>query len=106
MSDSSDVIEITTVSQKKVEANRRNAQLSTGPRTAEGKRWSSGNAIKHGFYASAFFGTHGAARKNTQDFHDLLLRLRERSTSLDELRDLLAPGDSDLLLQAEACFVL
>jgi hypothetical protein len=32
-----------------VEANRRNAEKSTGPRTEEGKRNSSINAIKHGF---------------------------------------------------------
>jgi hypothetical protein len=33
---------------KQLEANRRNGQLSTGPRTAEGKDRSSSNAIKHG----------------------------------------------------------
>ena len=37
-----------TTSQKKVEANRRNAQLSTGPTSAEGKKTSSRNASKHG----------------------------------------------------------
>jgi hypothetical protein len=32
----------------KIEANRRNAQQSTGPRTAEGKAASSRNALRHG----------------------------------------------------------
>ena len=32
----------------RVEANRRNAQRSTGPRTTEGKQKSSRNALKHG----------------------------------------------------------
>jgi hypothetical protein len=38
-------------SQKQVDANRRNAQKSTGPRTAEGKKKSRGNAMKHGLCA-------------------------------------------------------
>src|SRR5690348_13427984 len=35
-------------SQARIEANRRNAQKSTGPRTEEGKARSSANAITHG----------------------------------------------------------
>ncbi|MEE1877951.1 hypothetical protein [Altererythrobacter litoralis] len=33
---------------RQIEANRRNAQQSTGPRSAEGKEASSRNALKHG----------------------------------------------------------
>ena len=36
------------ISREKLEANRRNAKKSTGPRTQEGKRRSSLNAMKHG----------------------------------------------------------
>jgi hypothetical protein len=36
-------------SQRRIEANRRNALKSTGPRTAEGKARSAGNATTHGF---------------------------------------------------------
>src|SRR4051812_15521662 len=36
------------ISEKQLEANRRNAQLSTGPRTAEGKQRSALNASRHG----------------------------------------------------------
>ncbi len=39
------------VSEAKLEANRRNAKLSSGPRTAEGKRRSSQNAVTHGLRA-------------------------------------------------------
>ncbi len=40
------------ISQKKLEANRRNAQKSTGPRTAEGKARSARNATTHGLFAA------------------------------------------------------
>ena len=39
------------VSPRKLEANRRNAQKSTGPKTAQGKARSSRNAMKHGLLA-------------------------------------------------------
>jgi hypothetical protein len=39
------------ISEKKLEANRRNAQLSTGPRTPEGKRAVSRNSLVHGVRA-------------------------------------------------------
>jgi hypothetical protein len=39
------------VSSKQIAANRKNAQLSTGPRTAEGKENSRKNALKHGLCA-------------------------------------------------------
>src|SRR4051794_15641585 len=37
-----------STSQARIDANRRNAQLSTGPRTEEGKQKSRANALKHG----------------------------------------------------------
>ncbi len=39
------------ISLAKIEANRRNARRSTGPRTAEGKAIVAGNAIRHGIFA-------------------------------------------------------
>ncbi len=40
------------VSEARLEANRRNAQRSTGPKTAEGKERSRANALKHGLCSS------------------------------------------------------
>src|SRR5215472_12519925 len=42
------------ISEKRLAANRANAQKSTGPRSPEGKARSSQNARKHGFTASTF----------------------------------------------------
>jgi hypothetical protein len=41
-----------------MEANRRNAQHSTGPRTGAGKARSSQNALKHGFTGRLLVGLH------------------------------------------------
>jgi hypothetical protein len=42
-------IDESNVSLRKIESNRKNAQRSTGPRTAAGKKRVSRNAVKHGF---------------------------------------------------------
>ena len=44
-------------STKQIEANRRNAQLSTGPQTEEGKRRSAQNAVRHGLTAETIIPT-------------------------------------------------
>ncbi len=41
--------------ERQIEANRRNALLSTGPKTEEGKAVVSGNAIKHGILTDRLF---------------------------------------------------
>jgi len=44
-----------SVSPKKVEANRKNAQKSTGPQSEPGKAKDAGNSYKHGFFAKNLF---------------------------------------------------
>jgi len=42
------------VSSRRVEANRRNALKSTGPRTPFGKKMVARNAVKHGFFPEGY----------------------------------------------------
>jgi hypothetical protein len=65
------------ISERKIEANRSNAQRSTGPRTAEGKRTSSRNAMKHGILAREVVVRRGKRRENPRAFQELLTELIE-----------------------------
>jgi hypothetical protein len=58
-------------SDKKIAANRRNAQHSTGPRTPNGKANSRLNAVGHGILAHAVLPGESA-----QEFQELLQKLR------------------------------
>ena len=66
--------------EKQIEANRRNAQSSTGPKTPEGKARSSLNALKHGLTSAQVL-----APSESED---------EFNAHADSLRDRFAPTDS------------
>jgi len=59
-------------SARKVEANRRNAKRSTGPRSARGKSWSRLNALKHGILASQAVITMTEGRDAREAFEELV----------------------------------
>jgi hypothetical protein len=65
------------VSERRIQANRRNALRSTGPKTARGKRTVSRNAVKHGFLAREVVITAGDGEESLKEFHDLAERLCE-----------------------------
>jgi hypothetical protein len=65
--------------QGQFEANRRNAQRSTGPKTEQGKQTSSRNAVRHGMLARVI-------PQETEGFQELLLGLYESLRPMDELQ--------------------
>ena len=77
------------VSLRKLQANRRNALRSTGPRTPEGKsavRW---NALKHGLLAKEIVLPAGAGRESPADFQHLLAQLRKHLAPAGILEEIL-----------------
>ena len=64
-----------TLSQKQLDANRRNAQKSTGPTTAPGKASSRRNALKHGLLAEEVLILDGDGAETRADFDSLLADL-------------------------------
>ncbi len=64
-------------SQRKIEANRANAQKSTGPTSRQGKKNSSRNAIKHGLLSKEVVITTGEGKEDESEFLTLLARFRD-----------------------------
>jgi hypothetical protein len=57
--------------EKQINANRKNAQKSTGPKTDEGKAAVSQNAVKHGLFAESVI--KGENEADYEAFHDEML---------------------------------
>jgi hypothetical protein len=66
-------------SEARIEANRQNAQHSTGPATEEGKARSSRNAMKHGFFARDLL----LPGESEKEFHELVEGLLMRMAPRD-----------------------
>jgi hypothetical protein len=65
------------LSERRIQANRRNALRSTGPKTAWEKRTVARNAIKHGLLAREVVITAGDGEESLEEFHALTQRLLE-----------------------------
>lgn len=59
-------------SEKKIEANRKNALKSTGPKSAEGKRKASKNNLKHGIFAKEIVIDSGDGKESMAEFEEFL----------------------------------
>jgi len=74
---------------KRAAANRRNAQMSTGPRTEEGKSRSRRNALKHGILSSALLITEGEGAEDRAEFDELLGGLHRDLAPVGTLEEML-----------------
>ena len=63
------------VTDRKMQANRRNALKSTGPKSPDGKSRSHWNALKHGLLAKAVIIEQGESKERREDFETLLRAL-------------------------------
>jgi hypothetical protein len=59
-------------SSKKIDANRRNAQRSTGPKTVKGKKRVSTNPLRHGLLSRAVVIQNGYGKENRADYDRML----------------------------------
>src|SRR5881392_2098906 len=65
------------ISSRKVEANRRNALKSTGPRTTNGKRRVARNAIRHGFFSKWLLVQHQDGKESQSEYDDFYADIRK-----------------------------
>jgi hypothetical protein len=73
----------------RIEANRRNAMFSTGPKTPEGKSVVKWNALKHGLLCKEIVVKAGDGKENKSEFHNLLSRLWEDIKPVGVLEEIL-----------------
>src|SRR5213593_4269750 len=71
LNDEADGAANTLTTTRKIEANRRNAQFSTGPKSPEGKKIVAGNARKHCLLAKDLVIVTGDGKEDQGHFDDL-----------------------------------
>jgi hypothetical protein len=76
-------------SERRIQANRRNALRSTGPKTERGKRTVAGNAIKHGLLAREVVITAGDGEESSEEFHALVGQLYDYYEPMGVVEELL-----------------
>src|ERR1035438_2103705 len=74
---------------KRATANRRNARLSTGPKTQAGKNQSRRNALKHGVLASALLIKKGGGAEDAAEFEELLAALNRDLAPVGRLEEMM-----------------
>jgi len=74
---------------KQIEANKNNARLSTGARTAEGKAIISKNSVKHGIFTKDLIISGGDGKEIEKDYNELLANLIENLNPQGQFESLL-----------------
>lgn len=75
--------------EKQIEANKKNALLSTGAVTEEGKAIVAKNAVKHGVFARDLIISSGDGRENEEEYKQLLYNLIESLNPSGQMEHLL-----------------
>jgi hypothetical protein len=75
--------------EKQLQANRRNARLSTGPKTPEGKNRVRWNALKHGLLARSIVVPANGSPENRTQFFYLLAQLHQQLQPVGILEEML-----------------
>lgn len=75
--------------EKQIEANKKNAQLSTGPVSEEGKAIVAQNAIKHGIFAQDLIIATGDGKEDPVEYDRLLANITENLSPHGQLEHLL-----------------
>src|SRR6266567_1526589 len=86
----------TLTTTKKIEANRRNAQFSTGPKSPEGRKIVAGNARKHCLLAKNLVIDTGPGMEDQAEFDRLLAELREYYKPVGKAEELFLESNSNL----------
>lgn len=84
---------------RRIETNRRNARVSTGPKTARGKANSRKNATKHGILARALTIREGNDPEEAKEFVNLLRSLQEDQRPVGAVEELLVESLAVCLLR-------
>jgi hypothetical protein len=79
----------TSVSERKLAANRENAKKSTGPRSESGKARSSQNAFKHGVFALPLYPTDVQLALDHCEYDELIEGLRQHYQPIGYLEGML-----------------
>jgi hypothetical protein len=77
------------LSSRKLEANRHNAQQSTGPKSVEGKQRSSSNSYKHGVFADRLFGNPKQPAIDREQYEHLYAGFMEHYDPIGFMENLL-----------------
>jgi hypothetical protein len=85
-----DTSRTTTTSPKKIEANRRNALKSTGPRTPGGKKRVSRNATRHGFFSKWLLIQGRDGNESKQEYDDFCAGVQDHYSPVGWLEELWA----------------
>lgn len=80
---------IKNTSKKKIEANRRNANKSTGPKTTKGKMFLKTNALKYGILSKEIMSSFLLLEEQKKEFREILIDLNRALSPQGKMEEIL-----------------